>query len=108
MFLEDDLARAGIDRGLVLVDTDHAFALAFDPARRDPARDVVIARLRGDDHDRLLWERLGRPPTWTHRFPFWASSAPVVARWDAGPAPEALRLEAEGAISLGNDDEQLV
>jgi hypothetical protein len=41
---------------LLLVDNDAAFNLSL-AARADAS----VARMRGDDHDRLLWERLGQP-----------------------------------------------
>ncbi|HEX3593578.1 MAG TPA: hypothetical protein VHU80_00715, partial [Polyangiaceae bacterium] len=61
LFEPDVLRRAGVTRGLVLVDTDHGFGIGFDPASTDPRAGVVVARKRGDAHDALLWARLGRP-----------------------------------------------
>ncbi|HEV8549663.1 MAG TPA: hypothetical protein VGQ57_11560 [Polyangiaceae bacterium] len=49
-------------RGLLFTNTDHGFALGHDPKRRDPKRELVVARGHGDAHDRILWEHLGRPP----------------------------------------------
>lgn len=46
-------------RALVFVTGDHAFNLAHRPG----ARGAVVARWRGDAHDAVLYERLGRPPT---------------------------------------------
>jgi hypothetical protein len=59
------LARAGVTRGLVFLDTDHGFALAFDPA---PSSGLAFARYRGDDLDRMAWEAFGRPPAFRYRF----------------------------------------
>ena len=63
---------------LVFFETDHGFNLAHDPDKADRAAEaiakgtkpsgVVVARLRSDDHDRLLYERLGRPSSWVYRF----------------------------------------
>jgi hypothetical protein len=57
---------------LLLLDTDHGFDLAFDPAAWDEgatsAHHVAVARLRGDDLDRLLYEGLGHPASWVYRF----------------------------------------
>jgi len=60
---------------LLFVETDHGFDLASDPdaidrseAGRDTATHEMVARLRGDDHDRLLYEHLGRPSAWLYRF----------------------------------------
>ena len=68
MFEPERLQDAHIATGLLFVDTDHGFDLASDPAVTDPAHGLVVARLRNDGHDRLLYERLGRPPTWAYRF----------------------------------------
>lgn len=54
---------AHVATGLVFTSTDHGYDLGHDPALRDPRRGLVVARGYGDAHDRLLWERLGRPPT---------------------------------------------
>lgn len=59
------LAQAGVTRGLVFLDSDHGFALAFDPA---PSSGLAFARRRGDDLDRMAWEALGRPPAFRYRF----------------------------------------
>ncbi len=61
-FLPSDLAEAGVGRGLVFVDTDHGFNLAFDPA----GGPLAFARYRGDALDRMLWEAKGRPPAFLH------------------------------------------
>ncbi len=63
---------------LVFFETDHGFALAHDPDAADRAAEalaegkkptgLVVARLRGDDHDRLLYERLGHPPASVYHF----------------------------------------
>jgi hypothetical protein len=55
---------------LVLLDTDHGDDLAFDPAAwQDGATDPLhIARYKGDDLDRLLYEDLGHPSSWVYRF----------------------------------------
>ncbi len=68
MFEPAVLADAGVRRGLVFVDTDHGFALGHDPSVRDPWQRPLVVRRRGDAHDRLLWERFGRPPAYDYRF----------------------------------------
>ena len=65
MFEPDVLARTRVAQGLVFVDTDHGFDLAHAPGRTT-ASGIVVARLREDDHDGLLHERLGKPPTWKY------------------------------------------
>jgi hypothetical protein len=82
--------------GLLFVDTDHAFALLHAPGA-DPTRELVVARLRDDAHDRLLHDRLGRPPTLVHRF---RDGSPTVEWWTPPPATDILghevwRFEAE-------------
>ena len=68
MFEPERLQDAHVESGLVFIDTDHGFDLAHDPGSLDPEHGVVFARLRNDGHDRLLFERLGRPHAWAYRF----------------------------------------
>ena len=95
MFESAVLRRAGVDHGLVFLTTDHGFNLAFDPGRDDPRHNVVFARLRGDANDRILWERLGRPPTYRYVYdPAAASAAPRLEPHEP-EAESALRFEGE-------------
>jgi hypothetical protein len=55
-------------RGIVYVGTDHGFLLGHDPEANDPRRTLLVARLRGDAHDRVLWERLGRPAAYRYDY----------------------------------------
>ncbi|WP_437734835.1 hypothetical protein [Sorangium sp. So ce1335] len=64
MFDPAVVARAGVARGLVFVDTDHGFNLGFDPAPGD----IAVLRHRGDALDRMAWEARGRPPAYRYRF----------------------------------------
>ncbi len=50
---------------LLFFETDHGFDLASDA---DESAALRVARLRGDDHDRLLYEHLGHPTSWLYRF----------------------------------------
>ncbi|MBX3202394.1 MAG: hypothetical protein KF894_29985 [Labilithrix sp.] len=98
MFEPDVLARASLSSGLVFVDTDHGFALGHDPAARPDTR-VLVARLRNDDRDRMLFDALDRPPTWLYRIeppvPPATESTATLTPW-APPEPgPALRFEAE-------------
>jgi hypothetical protein len=61
--------KAGIQSGLVFVESDHGFNLGFDPEAHRVGT-VVVARHRGDAHDRLLWESLGRPAAYVYKFDF--------------------------------------
>ncbi|WP_437914643.1 hypothetical protein WME73_02755 [Sorangium sp. So ce302] len=95
MFDPGAVARAGVSRGLVFVDTDHGFNLGFDPAPED----VAVLRYRGDAIDRMAWEARGRPPAYRYRFAIpdggglaSVSITPLV--FDAEPPGEA-RIEGE-------------
>ncbi|HYO92887.1 MAG TPA: hypothetical protein VER33_00170 [Polyangiaceae bacterium] len=92
MFEASVLARQGIASGLVFVSTDHGFALGHDPSAAAP---LIVARLRGDSLDRLLWDNLGRPPAYRYDYATVApSSRPRLLPWSP-PAPEPLRIEGE-------------
>jgi hypothetical protein len=93
LFEPDVLARASVSTGLVFVETDHAFALGHDP-EATPDRAVVVARLREDDRDRMLYEALGRPPTWWYRLDR-TSNEPSLVPWAPPEHGQALRFEAE-------------
>ncbi len=94
MFEPSELASAGVRRGLVFVDTDHGFALGFDPDA-SPDRGVAVARLRGDATDRFLWEERGKPPAYRYVYSFDPSPVRRVSIVAYEPAPVE-RLEAEG------------
>ena len=66
MFERDVLAAAGVTHGVVFVDTDHGFAIGHDPSAR-PDQDVVVVRLRSDDRDRMVYEALGKPPSYSYK-----------------------------------------
>ena len=69
-------AAAGGAPALLFVETDHGFSLAHDPEAIDRAARgetdetgrLLVARSRGDDHDRLVYERLGGPSAWIYRY----------------------------------------
>lgn len=98
MFEPDVLARASVTSGLVFVDTDHGFALGHDPSAR-PSDRVLVARLRNDDRDRMLFDALGRPPTW--RYDLEQPVPPAVEHtakltpWAPPESGALLRFEAE-------------
>jgi hypothetical protein len=93
LFEPDVLAHASVSKGLLFVDTDHAFALAHDPDAT-PDRGVLVARLREDDRDRMLFEALGRPPTWQYRLDP-TSHEPSLVPWAPPEHAATLRFEAE-------------
>jgi hypothetical protein len=63
---------------ILFFETDHGFDLALDPdvldraalalEKGEPPSGVLEARLKKDDHDRLLFEELGHPSAWVYRF----------------------------------------
>ena len=91
------LARAGVTRGLVFVDTDHGFDLGFDPARTDAQRRLVVARHRDDAHDAILWERPRSPARVLVRIRAerGARVRPRVVPLALRPRAEPTRIEAE-------------
>ncbi len=94
MFEPSVLARAGIHHGLVFVDTDHGFNLGFVPGAFDAKRGIVVARWRGDAHDALLWNALGRPQAFRYRYdPSAARAVPRVTPVSLH-LPPTLRFEA--------------
>ena len=89
-------AAGGVDGRLLFVDTDHGFALGFDPTPQ--AGKPGVARFHGDALDRLVWEARGRPPASRYLLepspgggPMRASIVPLEL---APPAPVA-SIEAE-------------
>lgn len=92
MFEPAVLAHAGVRSGLVLVDTDHGFNLGHEPGVDDPRQGIVVARARGDAHDRELYERLGAPPTYRYEFDLQARTPPRVVPF---VPPASTRYEAE-------------
>ncbi len=90
---EPDVAKdSGMNHGVLFFETDHGFNLASVPGA-DPEKDVVAARMRGDDHDRLLVERLNRPQTRAYRI---GDDGPQLTPWvPAGGSADYWRFEAE-------------
>lgn len=98
MFRSEVLDRAHVDRGLVFMNTDHGFNLAFDPSQRDASSAPLFARERGDARDGLLWEALGRPSVYRYRFHPWSDDpGPTLMPYSIPPrtATDALTFEAE-------------
>ncbi|MEP7053542.1 MAG: hypothetical protein ABJB12_24480 [Pseudomonadota bacterium] len=77
LFDARELARAGVSRGLVFIDTDHGFNLGHDPGQFDAADHVIVARYQHDAHDWLLWNRLHRPASYHYVFSATAGGAAV-------------------------------
>jgi hypothetical protein len=90
---EPDVAReASVAHGLLFFDDDQGFELAYDPGLT-ASHGIQAVRLRGDDHDRLLYDSLGHPPI--HRYVSTASSASVTFWAPPGAGSDTWRFEAE-------------
>ena len=89
---EPDVAReAGATHGLLFFDEDEGYELAHDPGAT-ASHNVVAVRIRGDDHDRLLFDLLGRPPTHRHVS---SRSGHTVSSWTPNGSGDTWRFEAE-------------
>jgi hypothetical protein len=89
------LRDSGIERGLVFVSTDHGFNLGHVPGQLDASRAIVVARLRRDAHDAVLWDRLGRPTSYVYEFDTTPAAAGARVRPYTPMLPRSLRFEAE-------------
>jgi hypothetical protein len=92
---EPDVAREGnVTHGLLFFEDDEGFELAFDPGV-PASHGVQAVRLRGDDHDRILYDSLGHPAI--HKYvPAAAGSSASVPFWSPpGAGNDAYRFEAE-------------
>lgn len=86
MFESAVVERFGLSKGLLYMDTDHGFNLAFDPSHISPAKEWVSVRYRGDASDAALWRRHGKPPAYRYRF---NANAPSQAPWIESYTPVA-------------------
>ncbi|HVR19633.1 MAG TPA: hypothetical protein VMS65_08050, partial [Polyangiaceae bacterium] len=101
MFVSSALGQ--VTSGLVFVDTDHGFLLGHDPSSRDAKRGLIVARRRDDAHDRVLWERLGRPRSVRYDYDV-DRGATLVAPYVPDASPLRFESEAEWpplAVPLG-------
>jgi hypothetical protein len=91
---EPDVAReASIAAGLLFFDDDQGFELAYDPTVL-ASHDVQAVRMRGDDHDRLLYDSLGHPGT-VRRYVASANSASANLWTPPGAGTDSWRFESE-------------
>jgi hypothetical protein len=94
MFEPVVLARAGIERGLVFVDTDHGFAIGHDPGVG--AREgVEVVRRHGDSLDRIAWEARGRPPSFAYALSTLSDDTRAVATIASFEPPAVGLIEGE-------------
>jgi hypothetical protein len=93
---EPDVAReANVTHGLLFFDDDQGFELAFDPGV-PASHGVQAVRLRGDDHDRILYDSLGHPAIHRYIPAAGASGTATVSFWNPpGAGSETYRFEAE-------------
>ena len=90
---EPDVAReANATVGLLFFDDDEGYELASDPGVL-ASHGVEAARMRGDDHDRLLYDLLGHPTS--HRYVSAAPSASVAVWAPPNNGSDTWRFEAE-------------
>ncbi|MGD0525249.1 MAG: hypothetical protein ABSE49_08905 [Polyangiaceae bacterium] len=83
--------------GLLFFDDDQGFELAYDPEAL-ARHEMMAVRLRGDDHDRLLYDSLGHPPvndrSSSRRYTATGASASANV-WTPPGSGDAWRFEAE-------------
>jgi hypothetical protein len=90
---EPDVAReANVSHGVLFFDDDQGYEMASDPGV-PASHGIEAARMRGDDHDRLLYDELGHPPS--HRYIVGPTSATVSPWTPPGGTTETWRFEAE-------------
>jgi hypothetical protein len=89
---EPDVAReGGATHGLLYFDDDEGFELAHDPGVL-ASHGLLAVRMRGDDHDRALYDLLGHPQA--HRYTAAAGRVATVSPWNSGGG-DTWRFEAE-------------
>jgi hypothetical protein len=91
-FEPDAVREANVAHGLLFFDDDTGYELAHDPGTT-ASHGIEAVRMRGDDHDRLLYDSLGHPPV--HRYAASAASASVYGWTPPGAGSEVWRFEAE-------------
>jgi hypothetical protein len=90
---EPDIAReANLAHGLLFFEDDEGYEIASDPGVV-ASHGVLAARLRGDDHDRLLYDSLGHPLA--HRYSLSPMGASVVPWTPSAAASDMWKFEAE-------------
>ena len=94
---EPDVAReANVSHGLLFFDDDEGFELAFDPGV-PASHGIQAVRLRGDDHDRLIYDSLGHPAIHKYVTTDGSGSGSATVTFWAPPAAggDVWRFEAE-------------
>ncbi len=88
----DEAREANVTHGLLFFNDDEGYELAHDPGVA-ASHGVQAVRMRGDDHDRLLYDLLGHPQA--HRYTATAASASVTGWVPPGGSSDNWRFEAE-------------
>jgi hypothetical protein len=91
-FEPDVLREANVTHGLLFFDDDTGYELAYEPGV-GASHGIQAARLRGDDHDRLLYDSLGHPAV--HRYIAAGASATAAFWTPPNGGSDAWRFEAE-------------
>ncbi len=90
---EPDVVRdATVAHGLLYFEDDQGFELAYDP-EVPASHGIEAVRMRGDDHDRLLYDQLGHPQI--HRYTATGNAATVTAWTPPNAGSDTWRFEAE-------------
>jgi hypothetical protein len=82
--------RAGMNRGLLFMPSDHGFNLAYQP---NVHAGLQVVRWRGDGHDRVAWEQRGKPPAFVYDWRPDSMLEPRLLPYDV--SSKAYRFEAE-------------
>jgi hypothetical protein len=97
---EPDVAReGGVEYGLLYFEDDDGFELAYDPAAQ-ASHGMLAARMRGDDHDRLLWDQLGHPPIHKYSLPPAPAPSASASASASVPIPASPSASASAAPSV--------
>jgi hypothetical protein len=90
---EPDVPReANVAHGLLFFDDDSGYQLAHDPGVV-ASHGILAARMRSDDHDRLLYDSLGHPPA--HHYMVADAGASISLWAPSNAGSDAWRFEAE-------------
>jgi hypothetical protein len=101
---EPDIVReANVTQGVLFFDDDEGYELAHDPAV-SASHGIESVRMRGDDHDRLLFDSLGHPPV--HQYVTAGAHSSLTGWVPPNAGSETWRFEAESdwpPVALGGE-----
>jgi hypothetical protein len=93
-FEPDSARESNVTHGLLFFDDDDGYQIASNPGA-PASRAIVAARMRGDDHDRLLYDILGHPPSHRYVASGPGASAPTLPNFTPPGSGDTWRFEAE-------------